>query len=684
MPALTRSPLGTHIGLWFRPPRHLLLIFLGTTLTFLGIIGWLGWGLLQQVNAVEDQEVQRRLEGYTDLVAAEIRQTLTDIDGELARLSVLPVAEREKAGFAYASSLGEDGLIVVFASSGVVAYPAHRLLYRPAVPVDEEPDVQMFAVGEAYEYRGRDFERAILYFQDLAVSDDGHVRAGALLRLARNQRKAGRPETALGTYRTLEGVGSVSVDGRPVELLARSARIRLLQDLGRRAEALEDARRLDADLQGGRWPLTRAAYESYSEEARQWLDGTPAPASPPGPGALSLASSVDGLWERWQKDPQSPEMQAGRTTVQSHGRSVFLNWRATDERLVALVGGPRFLTDHVVGPLRAVIDREQVGVVLADGEGRTVVSYAVRESAAKDVLRTMADTRLPWTLRLVSAAAGIDRGQLATRRRLLLAGLGFLGTLIVAGAYFSARAMSREIEAARLQSDFVAAVSHEFRTPLTLLRQFSDLLVEGRVSSDDERRRYYAALQRGTRRLTRLVEDLLDFGRMEAGSRGFRLEPIYAQAWTSRVVAEFQDEVRGQGYEIVTAWSAPDRLVVNVDEAALGRALWNLLDNAVKYSPTCKTIWVASSFDGDRLTVSVRDRGIGVPQQEQRAIFRKFVRGSTPDGHLVKGTGLGLTMVEQIVEGHGGTVRLESTPGEGSTFSMVFPAHVEPARAMVS
>src|SRR3970282_1389013 len=105
-------------------------------------------------------------------------------------------------------------------------------------------------------------------------------------------------------------------------------------------------------------------------------------------------------------------------------------------------------------------------VVLADGEGRTVVGYAIPESSAENVLRTMADTRLPWTLRLVSAGVAVDARQLAARRRLLLAGLGLMGTLVVAGGYFSARAMTREIDAARLHSDFVAAGSHEVPTPL--------------------------------------------------------------------------------------------------------------------------------------------------------------------------------------------------------------------------
>lgn len=669
---------------WFRPPRHLLVIFLGTTFAFLGTIAWLGWRSLQLDNAVEAQRVRDQLDNSTDLVAAEIRQTLTDVDGELARLSVLRDDNLDDAALAFSQGLGEDSLIVVFEAAGVRAFPSQRLLYRPALDATEDLDLQMFAIGEAYEFRGRDFDRAALYFQDLAESEDQQIRAGALLRLARNQRKAGRIEAALATYRRLESL-PVAIGGRPVELLARSARASLFDELRRNSLLGDEARRLASDLHSGRWPLTHAAYQHYSDEVRQWLVRSGAE-TPVGPtvDAVSLASAVGALWDRWRQDRRAPEMITGRTSMPSNGRSVFLFWRSTGERLVALVGGPQFLRGRVVEPLRGLLERQQVGVVLADGEGRTVVSYAIPSTPALNVVRTMADTRLPWTLRVVSASVGVDAGQLAARRRLLLAGLGFLAMLVVAGSYFSARALTRESEAARLQSEFVAAVSHEFRTPLTLLRQFSDLLADGRVSNEGERRRYYAALQRGTRRLTRLVEDLLDFGRMEAGSHGFRLEPVPARAVIERVAAEFQEEVRGQGYQVEFEWNAPDRLIVKADEAAIERALWNLLDNAAKYSPTCKTIWVAGDFDGDSLAVCVRDRGLGVRDDERRAIFRKFVRGSTPDGHFVKGTGLGLTLVAQIVKGHRGTVALESAVGEGSRFTISLPAYVEPAQAMVS
>ena len=660
---------------WFRPPHDLLVPFLGTTLVLSAALGWLGWRLLQQDRAVELQRVHDQLQSSADLIAAELRQTLSDAEEQLTRLSLLPASGLEEAASAYAEGLGEDALVVVFQPGTVLAYPGHRLAYYPVLPTAEEPAVETFAAGEDHEFRTRDFDRAIAYFEQLSESDDDRIRAGALLRLARNQRKASQPDAALATYSELASMGLVSVGGQPAELVARRAQCDLLEQLGRQAELRAKAQQLDRDLHRGRWQLDRAAYMYFATEALRWLEAGSVSLEDLAerqPAALSLAAGVKSLWEVWQQNQPAEKILVGRQSLRPHDRSVFLLWRGSADRLAALVAGPGFLEGQVLGPLQGLLERQGVRVALADVEGRTVVSQ-ITDSQAQNVVRTMADTGLPWTLRVVDAEPMADLARLAGRRRLLFAGLGFMALLVVAGIYFSVRAMSREIEAARLQSDFVAAVSHEFRTPLTSLRQFTDLLADGRASSSEDRDKCYAALQRGTRRLTRLVENLLDFGRMEAGSREFNLESLRAKDWVERVTSEFQEEVQERGYRVELGWNGAEA-VVRADEAALGRALWNLLDNAVKYSPACKTIWVTGEFDQTCLTISVRDRGIGVPRQEQSEIFRKFVRGSALAGHAVKGTGLGLAMVEQIVRAHNGEVRLESKVGEGSKFSILLPA----------
>jgi len=636
-------------------------------------LGWLGWRSLEQDRQLEAERVRGRREGATDAIAAEVRRNFADIEAQLERFSALPADELTDALTGFSLLLPDDALVVTVGAGTLQAFPRRRLLYYPRLPAAEIPYVNPLISGQAYAQLTTDPESAVEIFTALSNAADERTRAEALLGLARAQSNLGRTNAALATYAQVRQP-DLLVDGRPAELLARLARCQLLAQTGRQAELLQEVQRLDTDLQSARWQLTRSAYLHYAGQARELAPAGMEAASSVKPVlfALTLAEAVHDFWADWQSDRST----TGRSSLVVNDEPVFLLWRGTTEQVVALIGGTAFLQERIIGPLRAMLDQQGLEIALEDGEGRTVLSHGTTGPDAESALRSMADTRLPWTLRIVSSAE-FDDTQSAFRRRLLIGGLLLFGVVAVAGSYFSVRAVTREVEAARLKSDFVAAVSHEFRTPLTLLRQFSDLLAEGRASSEAERRRYYEALQRGTRRLTRLVEDLLDFGRMEAGSRAFTLKPILARPWLDALLLEFQEEVANKEYTIDASWNGPGDVVIDADEAALGRAVWNLLDNAVKYSPACKTVWVAGRYAKLCLAIDVRDHGLGVSEHERRAIFRKFVRGSASGRHEIKGTGLGLAMVEQIVEAHGGSVGVDSIVGEGSTFSIWLPARIE-------
>jgi signal transduction histidine kinase len=253
--------------------------------------------------------------------------------------------------------------------------------------------------------------------------------------------------------------------------------------------------------------------------------------------------------------------------------------------------------------------------------------------------------------------------------------------LVLAGGYVIVRAVSRELAVARLQSDFVASVSHEFRTPLTSLRQFTDLLNEADDLTPDKRRRFYEAQSRATERLQRLVESLLDFRRMEAGTHPYQRVRLPVSTLVEGVVDDFRREAATtRGFEIEYARDGDER-TIDADPDALSLALWNLLDNAVKYSGDNRRVSVSLAGRNGSVEISVRDRGLGVPPDEQQEIFRQFVRGRDARARGIKGTGIGLAMVQHIVSGHGGRVALESALGVGSTFTIVLPACPERAPA---
>jgi signal transduction histidine kinase len=469
-------------------------------------------------------------------------------------------------------------------------------------------------------------------------------------------------------------MGATSVGGLPAQLLARHTRCALLDELKRTTEVKREAGALYADLHSGRWEIARGTYRFYAQEVRRWYTPNPELQAHE-EDAVATAAAVELLWEEWQRIRRGEGTAAGHRSLWIFGRSVLLVWQTNSDRLVAQVAGPRDLERQWLSVLQPVMDRQGVRLALTDAEGHPVLAQ-FSAASSRQAVRSSAETQLPWTLHVVSRDPLAEWTQQGNRRRLLLLAFTSVAAFVLAGSYFIARAVTRELEVARLQSDFVSAVSHEFRTPLASLRQLSELLTDGRVPSEKRRQEYYEALRWESERLYRLVESLLDFGRMEAGARQYRFELLETEPFFRGVVEEFAQEARERGYRVdITQQEHLPR--VQADREALARALWNLLDNAVKYSPQNKTVWAKAISENGRVAISVSDKGLGLAPHEQKRIFKKFVRAASADAAGARGTGLGLTMVEHIVAAHGGQVHVESEPGIGSTFTILLPSAKE-------
>jgi signal transduction histidine kinase len=536
------------------------------------------------------------------------------------------------------------------------------------IPPGREASSLQFADAERAEFLGKDYGRAINALRPFSESEDPATRAGAQLRLARNLRKAGRLEAALEIYSKLAKSSDhgISISGVPADLVARHARCILLAELGNRAKLLREAQILQDDLKGRRWHLDRASYLYYSSQAAPWLSEE----SKTDTKQQALADAVQWLWQNRQTIGSAEQGSSGRRSFRIHGTSVVIIWRVLNSRLAAVVAGPGYQQSQWFDPLFGGFDVSGVRVGISDSEGALV--YGQEPTDGVPVTTRLASASgLPWDINLVNAGLEADMNHFAQRRRLMMMGLGMLALLVIAASYLIGRAVSRELAAARLQSDFVSAVSHEFRTPLTSMRQFTEMLVEADNLPVDKRRAYNKAQERATSRLSRLVESLLDFGRMEAGARPYQIVPLSAGPMVRNVTEEFKQETKANN--VVIDCSAPENgPMVNGDREALAQALWNLLDNAVKYSSDSPNIHVEVEA-GNQVAIRVRDEGVGIAPSERRRILRKFVRGSSAKVCGIKGTGIGLAMVKHIIDAHGGKVLVDSEPGKGSTFTILLP-----------
>jgi signal transduction histidine kinase len=550
---------------------------------------------------------------------------------------------------------------------GVLEHAGTPLLYYPALPKSPETDPDQFAAIDELEFQKKDLLGALRDLEAMANNADPVSVAEILLRSARIHRKLGNIPRALDVFSRLGKLDDVRVKGVPTALLARQGRALIFESSGSSDDLQHEAAAIYDDLENGRWVLTRGDFTNSHDQAVQWLTS---PRAPIDPNRLALADATASLWREWQVAGEQTGNGRSRRTLRVGNTSILLLTRSTSERHTMLLMTPQFLESAWISALRSADWAQGVDFALTDADGQAVLGRTDSAPSMQSA-RAAASTQLPWTVHTISRTNNLARG-LSSQTKLVLTGIVGMAVLAMAGGYLINRAILRELRVARLQSDFVAAVSHEFRTPLTTLRQLSEMLVNGRVSSDERRQQFYQTLLRESDRLHRLVEGLLNFGRMEAGQLHYRFEPVDPEEFLRVIVADFGREVAPRGYhvELHGNGSLPS---IRADRESLARVFWNLLDNAVKYSPENRTVWVDLSDAGRRLAVRVRDRGIGIPAAEQTKIFEKFVRGAASKDASIQGAGVGLAMARQIVAAHGGDISVESRPGEGSVFTVMLP-----------
>jgi signal transduction histidine kinase len=468
-------------------------------------------------------------------------------------------------------------------------------------------------------------------------------------------------------YEDLAQMDTVFIDGVPADLVGRIAACEVLGSLGESEELRQAALGIYQDLLGARWILDRSSYEFFSEEVIRWLDEAAVKRLEES-DALVLTAAVEWLWDRWQRVQLENEAENGRRSIWVRGKPALVVWQSTPEELWGFVAGRAFVESQWHNTWEA----QGVRLLLADSEGHVVIGDS-EGLGRPQVVRIALETQLPWTMRAAFVDPALELPEFAARQRLLWVGLGIMLLVVIGSGYFTTRAIARELNVARIQSDFVSAVSHEFRTPLTAIRHLVELLEGGVVTEGSRRRQYYSVLSRETKRLHRLVEGLLNFGRMEAGTFPYRLEVLDPGELVKEVIEEFRQEHPADRHEIRLQQEEPVPLV-KADREALGRVIWNLLDNAIRYSVSCLVVEVEVTRHTQSVVIRVRDSGPGIPAAEQKEIFRKFVRGSTSESARGKGAGIGLAIVQHIVGAHGGEVTLDSAPGKGSTFSVFLPA----------
>jgi signal transduction histidine kinase len=257
--------------------------------------------------------------------------------------------------------------------------------------------------------------------------------------------------------------------------------------------------------------------------------------------------------------------------------------------------------------------------------------------------------------------------------------VALVGLLLVAGLGLAVRASAQEMRALRLKADFVSNITHELQSPLTSIKLHAELLRTNRLSAPDEIAECGTYIERDAERLSRLVNNVLDFGRIDAGRKTYRFREVDLVDVVTGVVDELYTRI--ERADLFVDFDAPAAALpaAVADRAAVEQVVANLLDNAVKWSPAGGRIVIRCGARPGRVWVSVADFGPGIPAEEHERIFERFYRVETGLRHDVPGSGIGLALVKHVVDAHRGRVDVTSEPGRGSTFTVELPAADGPA-----
>jgi len=351
------------------------------------------------------------------------------------------------------------------------------------------------------------------------------------------------------------------------------------------------------------------------------------------------------------------------------------------ERDRAIVFGAQIDLDRLLQDLASLVRIEpglasEIVVALLDDQGHPIST-------------SRSDFKTNWRKPFVSREIGeilphweiavylVDPSRLTHSANTVRLTFGLLVAVLVLaigmGSWLIVADLKRQLTLARQKTDFVSNVSHELKTPLTSIRMFSELLAEDRVQDPERQRHFLHIISAETARLTRLINNVLDFARLERGEKKYQFQPVDLAAVARETCDTYRPHLESNGYTLRCQVSN-EELPVQGDRDALAQVLVNLLSNAEKYGGDKKEIDLTTERNGSAVVVKVLDRGLGVPGACEEKIFEQFFRAHDSLSSGIQGSGLGLTLARQIARAHGGDVFYERRDGGGSCFTLRLPA----------
>ncbi len=665
------------------------------------VLAWYGVQAVLQEETLYEATLRERAKEMATVLHRDLGERmdglLRDLDAAAAEGGTDWVTDPAAAAERMAEGQSRVADLLVLDGAGELRFPRRAATSRQGAggrSGDRAYLGPLLAAGERAEFVDEDFDAAVAAYANAQRLIPGQRGRGiARLALARSLLKAGRPAEALLEWEQAaeSHSGDLDLNDFPIDLLARYQATVALVAMNREADAADALVVLLDVLLRRPWTFggygeTALAGRILDSLDRDGLVRMVRGSTPPDLEALRLR-----LRSRVALQADQAAVLAALPSIAADARRLerrratftFESIRAADRTLLVAhrwwsegSGGRQLIAllddRDVKGELEASIHT----VARANPEFVTrLVRGRPSEPAPAGPGFKVVQSLDPW---LPGYSLAVTRGEAvlgsarAQQRVVRLGMIAALLVIILVGIVVIGRAVAREVEIARLKSDFVSSVSHELRTPLTTIRIMAEMLALGAVPSGDKQSEYHRNIVSEAERLSRLINNVLDFARIEEGRKKFQFgmgdigDAVYE---VERITGDY---VRKEGFTLET--SVEEGLPPTAfDRDAIIQALINLMSNAVKYSLDDKRIEMGARLEGERIVLWVADHGPGIDPKEVPHLFEKFYRGGDHMTREVGGTGLGLSIVQHIVAAHGGSVVVKSRLGEGSRFEIGLP-----------
>jgi signal transduction histidine kinase len=508
-------------------------------------------------------------------------------------------------------------------------------------------------------------------------------QAASLNGLARVSTKRGHNKRAQTHYRTLAEEYGTEIDSEGVPFAYYSLHQLIRPDIFSPDDATyKDIKFILSSLNGGKIPLTDHV-ELLIKELSEWTATQNFPGKQSKDQIINLTNSIGNKFTfairegNLIKQYISGILDPTNWPVAGDFKALIGN---SDDQPVLLITNSTSKSSTLVGfkvNLDTLKNKMLSTVIQSDNEFEMEVDITSRHQIAKmgvspySMVKELSPLVPSWQIFIKPQNMEIINNYISTKRWVYSIALTFLIAGMFVGIILILRDMSRERRIAQLGSDFVSNVTHELKTPLTSIRMLAETMHLGRVQKKNERLEYLSIIVNETERLTRLINNVLDFSKIEKNKKEYHFEPIDLSDVVQSAVSSMQYWMNEQGFKIESQIEL--NVKTKADGDAIEQAVLNLLSNAMKYSFERKEINLRLWTENQSTYIQVEDKGIGIPESRQNRIFNKYYRAHVGHEQDKGGAGLGLTVLKHIVDAHRGKIELESNVNQGSIFTIILP-----------